>query len=308
MIKITYYIKVVDDIYINQPNQKMKTILIATDFSDGATHAANYGYLLAQQIKANVVLCNAVSVTAELPQAGLSVWPKDSYESLLQASIDDTDQLKSDLEIFSVISDFRPLISCINQEGTIQTVVETLITTQTIDLIIMGTHGSRGLNSFMLGNHTRGMIDEAQQPILFIPPAAKIKKVKKIAFAADFKYPKKDLVSFYSVLALARLLDAEVVLTHIYNEKHNSPEFNDWAKQSLIELRESSDYEAITYKFLQNEETDSGLNLLCEQENIGLLAMVHRQHNFFDALINGSKTQQMAEDISIPLLVLPVNN
>ena len=89
----------------------MKTILIAIDFSDGATHAANYGYLLAQQIKADIILCNAVAIPAEMPQAGLSVWPKDIYESLLQASIDDTDQLKSDLENFSVVSDFRPLIS-----------------------------------------------------------------------------------------------------------------------------------------------------------------------------------------------------
>ena len=285
----------------------MKTILITTDFSEGATHAANYGYQLAQQLKANIVLGNAVTVPAEMPQAGLSVWPMHSYESLLQASIDDSHQLKSDLESFSVVADFRPLISCVNEEGTIQEVVESITTTQKIDLIVMGTHGSRGLNSFLLGNHTRSMIDEAKQPILFIPPAAKIKKVKKIAFAADFKHPKEDLVSFYSVLSLARLLDAEIVLTHIYNEKHNTPEYHNWAKQSLIELRESSNYDAITYKFLQDDETESGLTLLCEQENVGLLAMVHRPHNFFDTLINGSKTQKMAEHISIPLLVLPVN-
>ncbi|MDB5012429.1 MAG: universal stress protein UspE, partial [Daejeonella sp.] len=218
----------------------MKTILIATDFSEGATHAVNYGYQLALQIKANIVLCNAVTVPAEMPQAGLSVWPSESYESLLQASIDDLDQLKSDLESFNVPTDFRPYISCVNNEGTIQAVVRSLTATQTIDLIIMGTHGSKGLNSFMLGNHTRSMIDDAKQPILFIPPTAKIKKVKKIAFAADFKHPEEDLVSFYAVLSLAKLLDAEIMLTHIYNENHNSSDFHDWAKQSLIELRESS--------------------------------------------------------------------
>ena len=285
----------------------MKTILITTDFSEGATHAVNYGYQLALQIKANIVLCNAVSVPSEMPQAGLSVWPIDSYESLLQASIDDLDQLKSDLENFNVPTDFRPLLTCINEEGTIQAVVKSLTDTQKIDLIIMGTHGSRGLNSFMLGNHTRRMIDDAKLPILFIPPAAKIKKLKKIAFAADFKHPQEDLVSFYAVLSLAKLLDAEIVLTHIYNEKHNTPEYNDWAKQSLIELRESTNYDAITYKFLQDNETESGLNLICEQEIVGLLAMVHRPHNFFDSLFHGSKTQQMAEHISIPLLVLPVH-
>lgn len=286
----------------------MKTILIATDFSDVATHAVNYGYQLALQIKANIVLCNAVTVPAKLPQAGLLVWPMDSCESLLQASIDDLNQLKLNFDSFKVPTDFRPYISCFNEEGTIQAVVKSLTDTQIIDLIILGTHRSQGLSSFMLGNQTRSMINEANQPILLIPPAAKIKKVKKIAFAADFKHPKQDLSSFYAVLTLAKLLDAEIVIIHIYNEKHNTPEYQNWAKQSLTELWESSDYDAITYKYLQNDETESGLNLLCNQENVGLLVMVHRPHNFLDSLINGSKTQKMAEHISIPLLVLPVND
>ena len=286
----------------------MKTILLTTDFSEGATHAVNYGYQLALQIKANIVLCNAVTVPAEMPQAGLSVWPMDSYESLLQASTDDLNQLKLDLESFNIPTDFRPNIRCINKQGTIQDLVRNLTDTQTIDLIIMGTHGSRGLNSFMLGNHTRNMISNSKQPILFIPPAAKIKKVKKIAFAADFKHPKEDLISFYAVLSLARMLDAELMLTHIYNEKHNTPEYRDWAKHSLIELRDNSNYDAITYKFLQDEETENGLNLICELDNIGLLAMVHRPHNFFDSLFHGSKTQKIAEHISIPLLVLPATD
>lgn len=295
-------------IFIKSNPSEMKTILITTDFSEGATQAVNYGYHLAEQLKANIILCNAVTVPAELPQANLSVWPVDSYESLLQASIDDLDQVKSDLENFNVTTDFRPMISCVNEEGTVQDVVNSITDTQTIDLIIMGTHGSKGLSSFMLGNHTRSMIDLAMQPILFIPPTAKIKKVKKIAFAADFKHPEEDLVSFYKVLSLAKLLDAEIMLTHIYNEKHNSPDFHEWAKQSLMELRENSNYDAITYKFLQANETESGLYSLCEQENVGLLAMVHRPHNFFNSLIHGSKTQKIAEYISIPLFVVPVND
>lgn len=286
----------------------MKTILIATDFSEGATHAANYGYQLAVQINANIVLCNAVTVPAEMPQAGLSVWPTDTYESLLQTSFDDLNQLKADLENFNLPTNVRPNITCENMEGTIEEVVQKLRNSQTIDLIIMGTHGSKGLSSFMLDNHTRGMIDNTKQPILFVPAAAKIKKVKKIAFAADFKHPEEDLVSFYSVLSLAKLLDAEVMLTHIYHENHCSTEFHDWAKKSLMELRESSNYDAITYEFLKADETESGLYSLCGQQNVGLLAMVHRPHNFFDSLIHVSKTQKVAEHISIPLFVLPVND
>ena len=47
----------------------MKTVVIATDFSDNAKHAAEYGYALATQFKADIVLCNAFIVPAEVPDA-----------------------------------------------------------------------------------------------------------------------------------------------------------------------------------------------------------------------------------------------
>jgi len=39
----------------------MKTILLATDFSESSKDAARYGYALACQIKANVLLANAMT-------------------------------------------------------------------------------------------------------------------------------------------------------------------------------------------------------------------------------------------------------
>jgi hypothetical protein len=43
----------------------MKTILFPTDFSENAKHAIRYGYYLSRQIKADIVLCNAVIIPAE---------------------------------------------------------------------------------------------------------------------------------------------------------------------------------------------------------------------------------------------------
>ena len=64
----------------------MKKILIATDFSANAAHAAKYGYAIASQIKADVVLCNAFIVPAEVPQAGMLVWPQLEYDELVESS------------------------------------------------------------------------------------------------------------------------------------------------------------------------------------------------------------------------------
>jgi hypothetical protein len=53
----------------------MKKFLFPIDFSDNAKHALYYGYSLAKQVKANVIICNVIIEPAQIPQAGLVTWP-----------------------------------------------------------------------------------------------------------------------------------------------------------------------------------------------------------------------------------------
>ncbi|MGY0036437.1 hypothetical protein [Pedobacter sp. NJ-S-72] len=66
----------------------MKTLLLLTDFSTGANHAAEYGYNLAKVLNANVVLCNAVTIPAQLSEVGEIDWPLNGYDGV----IDDSDE------------------------------------------------------------------------------------------------------------------------------------------------------------------------------------------------------------------------
>ena len=72
----------------------MKTILFPTDFSENSIHAVRYGYYLARQIKADIILCNAVIIPAEAPQDGLVVWPLEESDMLLKDSTSELVKLK----------------------------------------------------------------------------------------------------------------------------------------------------------------------------------------------------------------------
>lgn len=61
----------------------MKTIVITNDFSEGWKQVARYGFELAKQLKANVPLCNAMIIPAEIPQTGLAGWPPHVFEELM---------------------------------------------------------------------------------------------------------------------------------------------------------------------------------------------------------------------------------
>jgi nucleotide-binding universal stress UspA family protein len=281
----------------------MKTLLIPTDFSPNAKHAVEYGYKLAKQIKANVVLCNAVTVPAEIPQAGFIAWPTEDYDVLIDESTEELKKLKADLAHDK--DAFTPLISYFNEVGTTADVVNGLIAKKNIGLVVMGTHGRDGLSSFLLGNHTRILIDTITKPLLLVPPQAPGTPIKKIAFGVDFKQPEKDLGSIYELIPLARAMNAEILITHVYDGKDQSPDFHKWITNFLADLSNKADYPHIYYRLVRNDYAEEGLDWLCKHGQIDMLAMVHRPHIFFDSILKGSYTQKMASHISIPLLVFP---
>lgn len=282
----------------------MKTILIPTDFSENATHAAEYGYQLAKQIKSNVILCNAFVIPVEMPQAGLVVWPMYEYDEIVQSYASDVNDLKEKLESGNP-NGFKPTVKCISEAGALQDVIGEMVTKHDIGLIIMGTHGASGLSGFILGNHSRRMIDNTTKPLLLIPPNAKGLPVKKIAFATDLENIEKDLDAIFELITYAKHLNAEILLTYIEDKKYHTEEFKKHMDELLTNLSNKADYPLIYYRLVKSRSTESGLDWLCEHGQIDMLAMVHRPHNFLDAVLNGSHTQKMAAHISKPLLVFP---
>ena len=291
----------------------MKRILVPVDFSANARHAAAYAYSLAKHIKADMVLCNAVMVPAEIPQAGAIVWPMENYDTLMKNSADDLEKLKQQLISDDPLTDgFHPDISCANEAGLVANVTAHIVDKQKVDMIVMGAHGSNTINDFLLGNHTRSMIDASQKPLLIIPAdvpiifpyKVKLSPVKKIACATDLDSPDEDLECIYNLIPFARSLNAEILITHVCDEKEVQPAFQKRIDAFMKELTNNADYPGIYYRIVKNDKAEKGLNWLCAHGQVDILSMVHRKHGFFDTLLKGSYTQRLAKHLKVPLLVL----
>jgi nucleotide-binding universal stress UspA family protein len=283
----------------------MKTLLVATDFSANARHAAEYAYKLAKQIKAGIILCNAVIVPAELPQAGVVVWPMEEADTLLEDSSNELKKLKKHLEKTDHGHDFKPAISFKNGPGTVTDVVQSYVSNSEVDLVVMGTHGSSGLSQFLLGNHSNNMINNTTKPLMLISPETDIVPVQKIAFATDFTDPESDLESLYHLIPLAKLLGADILLTHIYSEDIQSPGIKKTIEHFMTEISNKANYPHIYYRSVKNSHMETGLGWLCEHGQVDMLVMVHRPHSFFYKLLKSSHCEKMAGHIAVPLLVFP---
>lgn len=285
----------------------MKNLLIATDFSVNANHAAGYGYFLASQLKEDIILCNTFFVPAEAPQSAMIAWPLVEYDELNEASAKELNELRDTLLKNDHDFRFKPAIKCANEPGLLADTLNTFIEEGNIEMTILGTHGNTGLNTLIMGNHSRKMIDAAKGLLMLVPLTAKITPIKKIAFATDFRDPEQDLEIIYKLIQTIRPLNAELLVTHITHESWPETNLRKSLEHFLTEISNKADYPKIYYRIVRSDKPEKGLEWLCDHGQVDVLAMVHRDHGVLMEIINGSHTKRIADIISIPLLVIPEN-
>jgi nucleotide-binding universal stress UspA family protein len=287
--------------------KNMKSLLIATDFSVNARHAAEYGYFLASQLKKNIILCNTFLVPAEAPQSAMIAWPLVEYNALNEESAKELKDLKDALLKNHHEFGFKPVIKWANEPGLLADTLNTFIDEGNIEMTILGTHAHNGLDALIMGNHSRKMIDAAKGLLMLVPSSAKISAIEKIAFATDFSDPEQDLEIIYKLIQTIRPLNAELLVTHITNESWPGTKLRKSLEQFLTEISNKADYPKIYYRIVRSDKAEKGLEWLCDHGQVDVLAMVHRDHGILKEIISGSHTKKMADIINIPLLVIPEN-
>lgn len=136
-----------------------KNILVPTDLSDGAAQALDYACELARTLGAKVHLLNVIGIPVlGVPELGMALTATmiDSMIADNQKALDKLAKEKGcDGEVVLKTGDARDLI--------LQTAKEL-----GIDLIVMGTHGRRGVTRALLGSVTESVVRSATCPVLTV--------------------------------------------------------------------------------------------------------------------------------------------
>ena len=172
-------------------------------------------------------------------------------------------------------------------------------------MVVISTHASDDLSTFLLGDHSSEMIDNGLKSLLLVPQGARYTPIKKIALAIDPVHAESDLEQVYQLIPLAKDLHAELLITYIQPEKEPPAQIREQVDRFLMDLSNKADYPNIYYRVVTSDNTEKGLKWLCENGQVDMLAMLHRQHGFFDSLLNGSHTQRLVNHLATPLLVIP---
>jgi nucleotide-binding universal stress UspA family protein len=140
----------------------IKTILVATDFSEASDHALEYAVDLARRLDAQVVILHAYELPVYgFPDGSIIATPEMATRIAHAAELG----LKSVAEKWA--KNGVPILKLL-RVGPPAEQVNAVAEEVGADLVVLGTHGRRGLSRALLGSVTEHVIRTATRPVLAV--------------------------------------------------------------------------------------------------------------------------------------------
>jgi nucleotide-binding universal stress UspA family protein len=136
-----------------------KHILVPTDFGDIAEHALDLAIDLAKQYGAKLTLAHVYSIPTPAYAEALA-WPLDEIQKAAREALD--------RELNKTMTR-HPQTEAFLDTGVPHDRIIELVKTRGVDLIVMGTHGRRGLPRFVLGSVAEKIVRLSPVPVLTVP-------------------------------------------------------------------------------------------------------------------------------------------
>jgi nucleotide-binding universal stress UspA family protein len=185
-----------------------KRILIATDFSDISERALAYSLQVARLYGSELFVVHAV------PPAVLGPIPVEPLPKELDLPRFEAEQQMKHLAHSPSMADLTHHLRI--EQGFASDVLPQLIALEEIDLLVLGTHGRRGVKKLALGSVAEGVLRSVECPVLTVGQdvvfPSGILGFRRILFASDFGAGAAKAFAF--ALSMAQKYQATLVLVH----------------------------------------------------------------------------------------------
>jgi nucleotide-binding universal stress UspA family protein len=191
---------------------KLSNILFPTDFSPCADQAMEHAVYLSRKYGAELHILNASSIHVEI--ADYSGYVEKINAELKEAAINNINSAikahkADDLKIKQVLCSPKPAGPMIIQYAG----------TQGIDLIVMGTHGRRGLGHLFLGSIAEEVVRLAPCPVFTVRELKEpmpVEEIERILVPIDFSDHSKKALRYAK--EMAAIYGARLQLLHVIEE------------------------------------------------------------------------------------------
>jgi nucleotide-binding universal stress UspA family protein len=272
----------------------MNTYLVPTDFSENANNAIESAEIAHATGRKLLLL--------HVHQPSLSSY---SVVGLLMANEIESAiaHAKDKLEVIQqTLTDQYPELIC-QTLVTVGEVVDQIVyvaETRKAELVIMGTYGTKNIETMLFGTNTQTVIERAHCPVLSVPFDVPFRVPYKMLFATNFAF--HDLPGAAQMTAVARAFNATLIIAHVMVDDQSRHHEEELINSFTAELRRMTDYEKITNILISDRTVNQGLDAVIAETQADMIALSMQKRGLFEQFFNPGITRKLSSHGVIPLL------
>jgi len=303
--------------------EDLNEILVAIDFSDSSSIAFRHACLFAREFSANVTVFHSCGTYGQ----EISDYAIEYLQTLHSPDLPTLRKLaEKEMEKF-LKENSAEGINIKTEIQEIGPVAQHILEAQEklgADLLVIGTHGKKGMARWVLGNVAEKLLFNAVCPVLVVrdDPVSPNEKMedhyKRLLIATDFSEHSE--FAFSQGLQLAKNLNAQIDLAHVV-DPHIFLPLRTIAVQSVLEeyqkeirkeakiklkkyVEEHSDSKDFFESHVLNGNPAKEIIDACERFKSNLVIVGSHGHSRLSNLFLGSTAQRIAQKAPCPLLLI----
>jgi nucleotide-binding universal stress UspA family protein len=276
----------------------MKRILVPTDFSVYAEEALKAAAKIARINNCEIFLLHMLELPNQMSDA---VTGGNSIPEVMLF-------MKKAHEMFEKIKQ-RPYLQGISVTETVQfeKAFDGILASSKknkIDLIVMGSHGSSGLEEILVGSNTEKVVRHSDIPVLVIKKETKEFCADTIVFASDFSEEIKK--PFKKVLEFAKKFNSNLKLVMICTP--NSFKTNIVAEKIMNEFVSNFEIKKYSTHIYNDANIEKGVLNFSNNANADLIAICTHNRTALSHFFNGSISEDLINHAIRPVITFKIKN
>jgi nucleotide-binding universal stress UspA family protein len=286
---------------------RIQRILCPVDFFPASLRAVDYAIGLAQKYDAKLHLLHVVSSTlGGTEQCAFTV--SEIIDSMKKQSARKMKNLERKARAvgLTVSTDVRT--------GDVQREVESAIRASKADILVMGTHGRRGLEKWFMGSVTERMLRRSPIPVLTLRGSKKARTTlptrSRILFTTDFSEGTANALNY--ALSVAQANKGRLTLLHVLEDTlavisaQYRKEISEGVRRELKQLIPADAQGSPDIDTVVEAGTPYYMILrLLKKERIDLLVMNTHGKGMLDRALLGSTSERVVRAADCPVMLIP---
>ncbi|MDP9077529.1 MAG: universal stress protein [Bacteroidota bacterium] len=281
----------------------MKTYLVPVDFSETATHAAEFAAALSHQTQVeHIILLNAYYVSiyeTMLPNPDMVLVREEEIEQNAADRVAKLEEFKQHL-----LKKVRPGVKIsthLNRSHLLRAVVENAVS-RYADLVILGSKGNSSNDDAKIGSHVVKVSKACPVPVIVVPPAYNIEEISRVVVACDFKKV-TEAAPLDSLVKLLNRKKFDLLVVNIDNKAGSKPEDAEKAAESTALYGVLKQYDP-KYYFIKQADIINGILQFASDNDAQIVIALPHKYSFLQSLLQTSVSKQLLESAAVPVLLL----